>query len=241
MALFPAKGRRELLRLLFRDRWSGNASELARRARVTPRTALDVLDELRSAGLVESRGEGSSLVFEPVEGELANALGNLFRVAGEVSRPPDDPRLEASAAYFGAPLLRSSPALTQPLEETLALSAKRSRQDPTLFRVLPVLVLKNWLSVDFGRLRDYALKADSKTEVGMLLDLTGFLSNLPELRSRSKPFRDERRSRPEYFFHRRSHADEELANARTPAVVRGWQFLMNMDLETMKSSLRTHV
>jgi len=240
LALFPAKGRREVLKLLFRDRYTGNASELARRARVTPRTALVVLDELRRAGLVESRGEGSALVFEPVEGELANAIGNLFRIAGEAPRPRDDSRLEAAAAHFGAPLLRSSPAPTQPLEEMLALSAKRSRQDPTLFRILPVLVLKNWTSIDWGRLRDCSLKADSKTEVGMLLDLTGLLSEVPELRSHSKAFRDERRSRLEYFFHRRSRADEELANARTPTVVRDWQFLMNMDLETMKSSLKTH-
>jgi hypothetical protein len=189
--------------------------------------------------LVESRGEGSAVVFEPVEGELADALGNLFRVAG-VARAAEDPRLEASVAFFGAPLLRSAPKKTQPLERTLALSAKRSRLDPTLFRVLPVLVLKNWQSVDWVRLRDCSLKADSKAEVGMLLDLTGFLADVPELRTRSKSFRDERRSQLEYFFHPRNPADEELAKAKTPALVRDWQFLMNMDLDTLRSSLRTH-
>ena len=237
--LFPAKGRRALLKLLFQDGCSGSASELARRAKVTPRTALLVLDELREVGLVDCRGVGAALVFQPLESDLADALRSLLDAAENHSERRDR-SFEASAAYFGAPLLREAPRGLQPLETTLAIGAKKARQDPTLFRALPVLVLRNWRSVDWTRLRDCSLGADSKQEVGMLLDLTGVLADVPELSKRASAFADERRHRLEYFFDRRTEFDERLAGRRTPRVVRQWNFLMNMDLEMLRAAVKTH-
>lgn len=239
--LFPSRGRRELLRLLFREQVSGNASELARRARVTPRAALLVLRELERAGLAQCEGVGSSLVFRKTRGDVARALAKLLQAAEQDQPRAGDPTLEASAAYFGAPLLRERPAEVHSLESTLALCAKRSRRDPTLFRTLPLLVLRNWRSLDWSKLLDCSRKEHSKPEVGLLLDLAGHLAGLPELSVKSKLFEDDRRQSLEYFFEARSEFDEKLADRRTPELVRKWRFLMNMDLETLRSTVTTHL
>lgn len=239
-ALFPAKGRREILRLLFLEQRSGSASELARMAKVTPRTALLVLNELERVGLVLCEGVGSALLFRLAGGDVVRALATLFQSVENHQRT-GDPSLDASAAFFGAPLLRETPAQTRSLESTLAVGAKLSRRDPTLFRTLPVLVLRNWRSFNWSKLRDCAQKANSKREVGLLLDLAGSLGSVPEISAHARDFEDHRRTVPEYFFESRSEFDEKLARRRTPSVVRRWKFLMNMDLETLRSTVSAHV
>lgn len=156
-------------------------------------------------------------------------------------QPKTAAELEAAATHFGAPLMRREGARSRRLEETIAEGAKASRRDPTVFRALPVVVQKHWRVLNWDRLEDCARRANAKREVGLLLDLTGSLGDVPELSKRARArFTDHRWKCFEFFFEPRNGYEKKLAEARTPALVKRWKFHMNMDLPSMRSILEKH-
>lgn len=238
--MFPAEGRRRLAILLFAEKESGSASRLARLAGVSPRTALLVLHELETARLVECEGVGAALLFRAAANPVTDALRTLLKAS--LPQPRTAEALEAAVTHFGAPLLRRAGAETRSLEETLAEGAKSSRKDPTLFRTLPVVVMKHWRALDWDRLQDSALRMNARREVGLVLDLTGTVAALSELSERARErFRDHRRKSFEYFFEPRNEYERKLAEARTPPVVKRWKFHMNIDLLSLRSTVEKHV
>lgn len=236
--LFPTRARQELLGEVFAKHAVGNASELGRRCHVSPRMAGLVLSEFLRAGLVVCEGVGASFVYRSAETPVVDALRHLLVVAmsAEVSKP--DPTLDAAMAWFGAPLLRAEPKRHGSLENAFANAAKSARRDPTLFKTLPVVLLKNENAFDWDLLRDCALRACSKAEVGMLLDVTAEVADSSALRQVATTFRDHRRVRMEFFFEPRNEFDEHLAKKRTPSVVRRWKYWMNMELDSLRSTVK---
>jgi DNA-binding transcriptional ArsR family regulator len=243
-ALFPAKARRALVEALF----SGQApeasmSELARRARLTPRAVAVEVRRLEQAGLVEVRAIGSAhLVRSNARSAPARALSRLLEAAklepdgGEV-----DPNVRPSLVAHGAPLQGVAPRAAYSLSDTVLRGLDAARTDPTVLRVLPVVVAKHAADLDWEELEEGARRMNLKAELGMLLELTGTAAGLPALNAQAEGLMDGRRKRPRYFPRVVGAFERQLAEERSPAAARRWNFYMNMSEESVRDFVRKHV
>ncbi len=243
-ALFPAKARRALVEALF----SGHApetslSELARRAQLTPRAVTVEVQRLEQAGLVEVRTIGSAhLVRLNERSASARALSRLLGAAmlqpagGEV-----DPDVRPSLAAHGAPLQGVTPREAYSLTETVLRGLKAARTDPTVLRVLPVVLAKRARDLDWIELKEGARRMNLKAELGVLLELTGTAAGLPDLCAQAEGLLDARRKRTRYFPSVHGTFDRQLAERRSPAAASRWNFYMNMSEASVRDLLRKHV
>jgi len=119
--------------------------------------------------------------------------------------------------------------------------ARAARADPTLLRVLPVMVLRNEAQLDWGDVRSRARRAKLKAEPGMLLDLTAAVSGHAGLHEQARGLADHRQRVPRYLPEPASEFERRLANKRTPAVARRWGFRMNMSEASVAKFVRKHV
>ncbi len=238
--LVPSPGRRDLLVSVLVSGAEGSASELGRRARLSPRAAQKLLREFLDAGLVTCEGIGMALVYRDAKSLASRTLSRFLREAlAATSEAPDD-EVDAALTFHGAPLLRSPGRPTLALEEAVARGAKRARRDSTLFRTLPVVLARNATLLDWSALRDAARAANSKAEVGLLLDLTGEMLGRRDLSGRAREFKDGRRKKMEDFFEPQNRFEKMLARERTPAIAKRWHFWLNMDMESLRSTLDRH-
>ncbi len=243
-ALFPTAARRSVVELLF----SGSAadasmSEIARRAGLTPRAVAVEVQRLEEAGLVEVQAVGSAHVVRPYSKNPATAaLSELVKAARGASAPSTgDRNVRRSLAAYGAPLLGEEPKAVFPLAETLLRGLKTARKDATVLRVLPVVVAKHVQDLDWTDLAERARRMNLRAELGMLLDLTADVADLPELHARTETLSDARRKRPRYFPLVEGAFERQLAAKRTPGAARRWHFLMNMTEESFRETVRKHV
>lgn len=128
-----------------------------------------------------------------------------------------------------------------PVEEALVGGLLEARTDPTVLRVLPVVVLKNEARLDWGALHAKARRAKLKAELGMLLDLTASASGHRDLHDRTRGLSDRRRRVPRYLPEPANVYERRLADRRTPAVARRWGFRMNMSEASVGDFLRKHL
>lgn len=239
-ALFPSRARRAVLVGLFGPHAKeATVSELARQAGLTPRAVAVEVRRLASTGLVEVEARGAADLVRPCRGHpAARALSKLLAFAGPVSSRRD-PR--PSLAAYGAPLAGVAPSPEMSREEALVVGLREARTDPTLLRVLPVMVLRNEGQLDWDDLRSRARRTKLKAELGMLLDLTAAASGHASLRAQAHGLSDQRRRVPRYLPEPASAFERRLADQRTPAEARRWGFRMNMSEASVREFVRKHV
>lgn len=242
-ALFPTAARRAVVELLFSTTPAeGSMSELARRAGLTPRAVAVEVQKLEEAGLVEVQAFGSShVVRQNPKNPASRALSELLRAAREAEAGGSTRNVRRSLAAYGAPLAGEEPRATLSLPETLVRALKMARRDATVLRVLPVVLAKHASALDWTDLVERARRANVRSELGMLLDLTADVANLRNLHAHAAGLRDGRRTRPRYFPSVEGTFEKQLAAKRTPAAASRWQFFMNMTEESFREMVSKHV
>jgi DNA-binding transcriptional ArsR family regulator len=240
-ALFPARARRELLRLLWGERRRGSMSELARLAGLSPRAIAVEARSLAAAGLVEIVRVGQSDILEanqkhPVHVELQRLVG----AASDRPQPGNDAEVLASLAAHGAPLLVPAIPNPPPLEEALVAGLQEARVNGTVLRVLPVLLLKQEHAIDWPRLKEAARRARVGPVLGMLSQLAGEIARRPGLKARAADLRDRRRTVPVVLPEPRSGYEEQAARLRSPRVARRWGFLLNISEASFRALIEKH-
>jgi DNA-binding transcriptional ArsR family regulator len=243
-ALFPSAARRAVVESLFSGSTAdASMSEIARRAGLTPRAVAVEVQRLEEAGLVEVRAVGPSHVVRPnSRAPATSALSDLVRVTrGKPAPRAGDRAVRRSLAAHGAPLLGEQPKVVFGLPETILRGLKAARNDATILRVLPVVIAKHAKELDWTDLAERARRMNLRAELGMLLDLTAEVANIPDLKARAEGLRDARRKRLRYYPFVEGAFERQLAAQRSPGAARRWHFLMNMTEDSFRETVRKHV
>jgi DNA-binding transcriptional ArsR family regulator len=239
-AVVPSRARRALLAALFSGEPPRTVSELARAARLTPRAVAQQLERLERAGLVTGETSGPSRMLRPnLHHPAAHALKALVSAA-PLAEDADDRAARRALAAHGAPLAGVSPDGSAGLEEAVLLGVAGVRRDPGFLRVLPVVLARHVMHLDFERLRSLAAARGLKAELGLVLDLTADAAGLPELRQQAEPLRDGRRSRDRYLPESMGVRERELARRRSPPAARRWHFLVNVTEASLREMVGKH-
>jgi hypothetical protein len=139
---------------------------------------------------------------------------------------------------YGAPLAAYQGRATRSLEEALVEGLGLSHENATVLRALPVVLARNYTTIDYVRLRALACQSGRQAELGMLLELTAEVANLGCLLREVEPLKKPQGPPCLYFWEERTgRMARKLAEERTPAVVRSWGFLMNMSTDSFRSLL----
>jgi hypothetical protein len=185
--LFQSRTRADVLRLLFTERVVDSMSGLARRAGLSTHTVAVEVKRLESAGLVRREAFGASdVVSASFEHPVAKPLAEMLGVTQAVDwNRPDDSRVRESLAAYGAPLAAYQGRAHASLETTVVQALGFAKQDASLLKVLPLVVLKNVAKMNWGVLKEEARRAKLKAELGMLVELVADVAERPELKTRS--------------------------------------------------------
>lgn len=186
-----------------------------------------------------SGGTISGLVEEAVRAKM-EGQGPRLPLSGETEEP--HPLIEA-LAHYGAPLWSRGTPTALELEDVIAEGLVLARSHPSVLRVLPIVLYRNRSRVRWRRLRARADRC-GEASLGMLLDLTAELTGITLFRRWAAELRGEhlRPEPPIPFFVNgpRGARYRELAEQRTPDIVRRWGFLMATPLEDFRAALRRH-
>jgi hypothetical protein len=201
------------------------------------------LDAMRRAGLASVERAGAELVYRANDAHPEADL--LRRVAtapdeqrAAVAEANGDERVRGWLASVGAPLgAEEASSSEMPLEQGLAAALSLAHRDPTVARVLPLVLWRHRKRLDFDRLRREAAQRDEDQSLGLFLMLAGRISNERQLVQAAAPLRDRRRRRVRMFFSGH-HGPRALAATRrnTPPEARRWGFLMNMGVDSFRST-----
>jgi hypothetical protein len=156
--------------------------------------------------------------------------------------PPTDQwhRAAETLVALGAPLAGVEAHASLTAEQALALALTRARSDATILRVLPVVLARHWRTLDWPQLEAQARTDGTLGTLGMLLELTGDLAHLPELKERAARHWVQR-AVTEFFFAPKNRFDEELARQRTPPFARRWGYLLNMGEDSFRGLFARHL
>lgn len=236
-SLLQCESRARLLRLLLVEKHVGSVSELARRARLSPRAIGKEVDHLDQLGLVRTTTVGAARVVSAEwENPACTLLAQLFQLE-PFPAPQPLGHIRETLAAFGAPLMGVERKADCSLETALVKGLREAKNDGTLLRVLPVVIARNRRRLDWVELAESARAEGLKAELGLLLDLTGRLLNDEELRQRGQGFRDRRRTSMRYFPEPRNRYERQLAETASPSVAKDWGFHMNMSEDSFRSLL----
>lgn len=175
---------------------------------------------------------------------MARHLGlELQLVPSEVTTnqgATDPETVMAWLSHYGAPLYGSSEIRNVPSPEVvLAEGVVLSRTDATVARALPVALYRLWPRLDVDELRRLVEKRGQGRALGFFLDLTAEISGHPSLAKVAESLRPQQpRQRANQFFPVSSRLERTLAEKKTPAVARRWDFRMNMELDSFVSMFR---
>lgn len=237
--LFQCEARAKLLELLLTAGVVASESELARLCGLSPRAIGKEVDHLQSVGLVRLESVGRCNLVSA--NERHPAYGPLKALFSITTLPSQDQQLRESLAAHGAPLAGVQPAQHFPLEKTLLMGLAAAKTDGTLLRVLPLVVAKNRCRIQWKDLKEGAHKDRLKSELGMLLELTGKLIHDDELQNQAQELRDRRRTGFRYFPEAKSRFERKVAEESSPEVARIWHFHMNMGEESFLTLLNKHL
>ena len=240
--LITSKTRRSLLELLWRDRQSGTASELARRANCAFAGAYNELQAMEDAELAISQWDGKTKVY------LANANHPMGKLLVQILKTPIGQKVAKKSnrsdleklAYLGLPVSgpRRPPKAVDRLEDLVVSGAKAARDNPTTARAFPVLLWKLRGKLDFKLVRELSRKRGQQQNVGFLMELAGQLGKDTYLVAAAHKMQDRRRCKQRYYFDLDSDYAKKLADLRTPELARNWGWLMNMGYDAFESTFR---
>lgn len=241
-SLFQSRTRTAVLDLLFCQELPATVSELARRSGLTPRSVAVEVRKLLNLGLVTVEAVGGADLVRPnLKHPAAPHLRGLLRIpAAPEAEEAQGQQLRESLAALGAPLAGARPRGHLGLEAALLAGLEAARSDGTLLRVLPVVLGRNLEQLDWPTLREGARSRKLKSELGLLVELTAELLGRRELRRQVADLHDRRRRVPRYLPLARSDFERRLARERSPAVARRWGFLMNLSVESFRSTFERH-
>jgi plasmid stability protein len=176
----------------------------------------------------------SALVEEALRAQEGQQVATLSAAA--------EPRSEIVDALvgYGAPLYGSGDASRLSVEEAVARGLELSRKHAAILRVLPLVLHRNRGRISWRALRR---SASDLAALGMLLDLTAEVTGERSFQAWAARLpRSARRAPPELFFETRRPTRRylELAEVRTPEVVRRWGFLMATPLEDFRDAYARH-
>jgi hypothetical protein len=154
-----------------------------------------------------------------------------------VVRPPDSDAVRHRLQHLGAPLLGGDGSAAEgDLHDTIVAGVRLARKDPTVARVMPLVLWQQRRNIDPDRLERVARHARQKHALGFLVAVTARIKRSRELEALARRLRDGRvRSQQDFFELPRTSAGRRLADARTPSVARSWGFSMNMELSSFAS------
>jgi len=238
--LFGSKELQNLARLVWLEGWQGSVRELSTLSGLSYSTTYETLQRMENFDLVKSSLKGRKRVYvSSLEEEKNQVLRQLLNFQSE------EPKKHfQSLTELGAPLVGEKPEVTQKvLEELLCQRVKDSKENATLLRVLPLVLLKNQNKLNPHLLLAYANKLGVKQEMGFLLELTNYLANSPPFKKWSKLFKDRRWQKDSFYFLRDHSAGpnkKALVKNRTPSLAKKWFLKLNMDLDSEMSFLKKH-
>jgi hypothetical protein len=245
--LVSSRTRRELLGALWRDGARGTASSLARRTRVPVGASYGELHAMSRAGLARESLESGRVVYEANRNSpYAAVVKQLVSPSAEKHAAPTpevDSRwdaVRAELAVSGAPLWQRAPdvAVATPLEELLAQACELAHHDPSVAKLLPYLLLRKKDALRFDRFEQALTEHKQKHTAGFLLAVAAALSGDKTLRAHAERLRDKRRTKPvDFFAGTSSKRLRELAERKTPALARAWNFRLNMSMDDFRSVL----
>lgn len=174
---------------------------------------------------------------ELVEQALGARLGKEQRVPIPSRPEVERPEVVDALVMYGAPLWSSGRPTQLSLEEAVTRGLALARHHPSLLRVLPVVLFNNRSRLTWDELRSRA--ADLRA-LGMLLDLTAEVTGVELFRSWACALSECMSQEPPTPFFERSRGGRylELAQLRTPGVVKKWGFLMATPIDDFQAAVR---
>jgi DNA-binding transcriptional ArsR family regulator len=244
-SLLTSGVRADLVRWCLSNPVPASVHALARQMGYAHRSVRKEAERLQEVGILEIRRKGAADWVTPsTKSPVLRAL-NALRAAGftrDRRQRRHAARVRSELVALGAPLLATPAAhVRRPTEEILLDGLALARDDATLLRVLPVVVVRQESSFNWNDLFALARARRMASELGMLLDLTASISGRTTLATRARHLRDERRKGLRFFQNRSpSPRERTIAIERTPEAVRRWGFLMNMDEAAFRTTLQRH-
>lgn len=243
--LLTSESRAAVFRWTVGDPAPLTVSALAKKLGFTHRTVRLEVERLERVGLLRRRRVGSAdLVAVEQDSPLCEAVAQLVHATDNLPAKKERARrrLLAEAVLLGAPLVSTVEAKSTRPPETLLLDLlKLSRTDAVVLRALPAFLVRLLGTLDWDELRAQARARRQKAELGMLAALTSSLTERVDLGFQVEELKDRRRRRNEFYHSAHPTSLElEAAGERTPAAVREWGFLMNMDEATFRKTLELH-
>ncbi len=221
--------------------WSGTIGELSRRTGFSVRSVTSEVALLASLGLVTVSSPGGADLIQPNENSpLFAPLKALLSAPHAVAPTHADDEVRESLVGLGAPLAGVTAARHFSAEETVVQALRLAREDGTVLRVLPLVLAKNELKLDWAALKELARRQKLKSELGLLTSLAAKLTGRPSLAARVVELRDGRRTKLRYFPEAKSKFERALAEQRSPRIARHWGFLMNVSEDSLRSTLSKH-
>lgn len=237
--LVTAKARRRLLVLLWSDRVSGSATELARRAGVGFASAHRELQAMHRLDLVNAVRSGRETLFAANDKHvLAEPLRKLL-AASEQPRAPGraDDSTRRRLAALGAPVVAArGPVSRSRVEQALVQGVSLAHRDPALARSLPVAFYRQRDRVDPRKLFVLARDGLEKPAVGLFLELTAQLSGDRRFAAWARRLRDRRvRTKHPFFYTRAAAVQAATQPDRSPPVARRWGFRLDMTFDDFRA------
>ena len=226
--LVTSTARRRLLLLLWAERESGSASELASLANVAYARAYEELKAMKRLGLVATERRQAYRARKEVyranlEHPLANLITQLVTAGSSPVETQEDVEVRRQLKWLGAPL-HVEPEQPESRERAIVKGAALSHRDPTVARVLPLCLWSARDHLDWDVLIKLA-RQDDKRAVGFFLDLTSQLTNDPRFAVVAKLLRGKRKYALRDFFETR---DSRRSSGSTFDVAERWGFQMRM-------------
>lgn len=238
--LVTSSVRRRLLALLWSQGARGSVRELADSARVAYAGAYRELREMVRQGLATATVEhGVERYAAAVDHPDADVMRRLLTPRPRSTAPRDE-RGETARRQLralGAPL-PVDPVSVAPdeRERVLVAGVELARRDPTVARVLPLVLWKQRDALNRERLELVARRSKEKHAVGFMLALTGELAGDRKLTRLAEQLRDRRVKRVRPFFELpATRSAEATALRRTPELARKWGYSMNLDMDSFRS------
>jgi DNA-binding MarR family transcriptional regulator len=241
-AIFESRTREQLLRLLISEGISASESELARRCGVSPKAVANEVRKLSRVGLVDFEVLGASKVVHlNREHPAVRPLRDLLRLDELPDAGGRDQAYLQALAYWGAPfaLVEGKPAM--PLEAAFLEGVKAAKTNGAVLRVLPLVLAKQLARIDWVSLIESAKRQGLKAELGAIVALTADILGRKDLADRVALLHDRRCSSIRYLPEPRSSYERQLAEERTPDVVRPWRVRMNMSRDSFASLFEKHL
>jgi DNA-binding transcriptional ArsR family regulator len=237
---FKTDGHKKLAELLWLDGTEASVRELSLMAGLSYATAYEELHRMEEMGLVKRRVEGKATLFSSTLSEVEQkAFVTLF----EGSRAHKSTKnVSDRLQEFGLPIVGDLSSLSNETvnddEELVVKAVCKAKENPTLARSLPVVLVNLLPNVNPHRLHYWAKRNKVKRELGFFVALTAQLSKEPSLKRLSKLFYDKRWSKPEYFLAAEKDVrgfQAKLVENNTPSLAKAWKLRMNLGLDSFES------